>query len=228
MAAVKRKQICLFNSKTTATTWRIWLMLLILLLLSFPLFSQVKVKNFQHLTLKDGLSDTQCHQVIQDQNGFLWVSTRDGLNKYDGYDFTVYNNHSGNQNRINGNFINFFLEDAWGNLLIWYREQNLFLDVLNLDNNEVQKLEFTEEKGTGNWFIGGITDENERITSLTFDFLEEGKTYNATIYKDGTNAHWNNNPQDFELENIEVAKDAKMDVKLAPGGGFAISIIEKK
>jgi hypothetical protein len=85
-----------------------------------------------------------------------------------------------------------------------------------------------QEKGTGNWFVGGITDENERTESLTFDFLEEGKTYNTTIYKDGLNAHWNDNPQAYEIEKIELTKDSKLDLKLAAGGGFAISIIEKK
>ncbi len=84
-----------------------------------------------------------------------------------------------------------------------------------------------QEKGTGNWFVGGITDENSRTSSLTFNFLEEGKTYSATVYKDAHNAHWNDNPQVYEIENIELSKDAKYQVKLAHGGGFAISIIER-
>ncbi|MFT6136431.1 MAG: hypothetical protein ACJAZM_002936 [Cyclobacteriaceae bacterium] len=85
-----------------------------------------------------------------------------------------------------------------------------------------------QEKETGNWFVGGITDENERTHSLTFDFLEDGKTYNATVYKDGLNAHWDDNPQAYEIEEIEVTKDSKLEVQLAPGGGFAMSIIEGK
>lgn len=84
-----------------------------------------------------------------------------------------------------------------------------------------------QERETRNWFVGGITDENERTASLTFDFLEEGKTYTSTIYKDGPNAHWNDNPQVYEIENIELSRDSKLEVKLAPGGGFAISIIDK-
>lgn len=85
-----------------------------------------------------------------------------------------------------------------------------------------------QEKGTGNWFVGGITDENKRTASITFDFLDAGKTYNTTIYKDGPNAHWNDNPQEYEIENTELIKDAKLGVELAAGGGFAMSIIEKK
>ncbi len=85
-----------------------------------------------------------------------------------------------------------------------------------------------QEKRTGNWFVGGITDENERTVTLTFDFLDPGKTYKTTIYKDGLNAHWNDNPQDIDIEDLDLKKDNTLDVKLAPGGGFAISIIEKK
>lgn len=83
-----------------------------------------------------------------------------------------------------------------------------------------------QERETGNWFVGGITDENERTESLTFDFLEEGKTYNATVYKDGPNAHWNDNPQAYSIEKMELTKASVLDLKLASGGGFAISIMQ--
>jgi len=83
-----------------------------------------------------------------------------------------------------------------------------------------------QERGTGNWFIGGITDENARMQHLTFDFLDEGKTYNATVYKDGPNADWNDNPQDYAIEHLELTKDSTLDVRMAPGGGFAISIMQ--
>ena len=85
-----------------------------------------------------------------------------------------------------------------------------------------------QERETGNWFVGGITDENSRTQNLTFDFLEEGKTYNAVIYKDGPNAHWDDNPQDYSIVKKGLSKESSLDIKLASGGGFAISIIETK
>ena len=85
-----------------------------------------------------------------------------------------------------------------------------------------------QEKGSGNWFIGGITDENGRTASLSLDFLDEGKTYNATLYKDGADAHWNENPQSYEIEQMELTKSSDLTVKLAPGGGFALSLMEAK
>ncbi len=84
-----------------------------------------------------------------------------------------------------------------------------------------------QERETGNWFVGGITDENARLQHVMFDFLEEGKTYNATIYKDGPNAHWNDNPQDYAIEQMKVTKDSMIDIAMAPGGGFAISLIQE-
>jgi hypothetical protein len=84
-----------------------------------------------------------------------------------------------------------------------------------------------QERETGNWFVGGITDENARAQHLMFDFLEDGKTYNATIYKDGPNAHWNDNPQDYVIENMKLTKASMMDIAMGPGGGFAISIIQE-
>ena len=83
-----------------------------------------------------------------------------------------------------------------------------------------------QERETRNWFVGGITDENERTQSLTFDFLEEGKTYKAKLYKDGENAHWNDNPQEYTIEELELNKDSTLDITLASGGGFAISIMQ--
>lgn len=85
-----------------------------------------------------------------------------------------------------------------------------------------------QERETGNWFIGGITDENARTQHVMFDFLEDGKTYHATIYKDGPNAHWNDNPQDYTIEHMEVTKASMFDIVMAPGGGFAISLIQEK
>lgn len=84
-----------------------------------------------------------------------------------------------------------------------------------------------EERGTNNWFLGAITDENTRELNINFDFLEEGATYKATIYKDGENAHWDTNPLDLVVETKEVTNTTKMNLKLAAGGGVAMSIIKQ-
>ena len=80
-----------------------------------------------------------------------------------------------------------------------------------------------QEKGSENWFVGGITGETVRAQEVSFDFLPEGKNYTATIYKDGEGAHWNDNPTAYAIETMEVTKDSKVTIAMAAGGGFAIS-----
>lgn len=81
-----------------------------------------------------------------------------------------------------------------------------------------------QERETGNWFVGGITDENERELEIDFSFLETGKKYKAIIYKDAEIAHWDKNPTAYKIESFEADSSLKMKVKLAAGGGFAISL----
>ncbi len=83
-----------------------------------------------------------------------------------------------------------------------------------------------EERETGNWFLGSITDENARELEVSFDFLEDGQDYSATIYKDGKDAHWDKNPTDIAIESMTINKASKITLKLAPGGGTAISIMK--
>ena len=85
-----------------------------------------------------------------------------------------------------------------------------------------------EERGTGNWFVGSITDEDGRDLEIKFDFLAPNTTYDAIVYKDGDKAHWNDNPQDYKMEKMTIDHSSNLTLKLAPGGGAAISLIPKK
>jgi len=84
-----------------------------------------------------------------------------------------------------------------------------------------------KEKTTGNWFLGSITDENSREIEINFNFLEANKIYEAKVYRDGNNAHWNNNPLDIKIETLEIKKGDRKVIKLAEGGGLAISLKNK-
>ena len=81
-------------------------------------------------------------------------------------------------------------------------------------------------KGTNNWFVGGITDENARTANFTLDFLEPGKQYVATLYADGKDADYKENPTSYQIKKGIVTSKTKMSVKLARSGGFALSLIE--
>lgn len=81
-------------------------------------------------------------------------------------------------------------------------------------------------KGKNEWFVGGITDENKRVGNVNFDFLPKGKTYEATIYADGKDADYINNPQSYEIKKMKVTSKTKLRQPMATSGGFAISIKE--
>ena len=81
-------------------------------------------------------------------------------------------------------------------------------------------------KGTDNWFVGGITDENARTANFTLDFLTPGKQYVATLYADGKDADYKENPTSYQIKKGIVTNKTKMSVKEARSGGFALSLIE--
>ena len=81
-----------------------------------------------------------------------------------------------------------------------------------------------EERETGNWFVGGITDEEAREVTITFDFLDAQASYEAIIYKDGEDAHYADNPTSLSIEPLELSKDSELAIPMAAGGGFAISL----
>lgn len=87
-------------------------------------------------------------------------------------------------------------------------------------------------KGADEWFVGGVTDENAREMTVSFDFLEPGRKYVAKIYTDAKDADGVNNTIDtgsedcvkYEIKEMKVTSKTKLKVRMAPSGGFAISI----
>ena len=83
-------------------------------------------------------------------------------------------------------------------------------------------------KGTNDWYIGCTTDENGHDSTLSFDFLEPGKKYIATIYADAKDASWDKNPQAYTITQKTLTNKSKLKLHAASGGGYAISIKEMK
>jgi len=81
-----------------------------------------------------------------------------------------------------------------------------------------------KEKGTANWYVGAITNKNSRNAIIPLDFLDKGKKYVAIIYADGDDADWKNNPESYKITKYLINANTKLNVKLANGGGAAISI----
>ena len=81
-------------------------------------------------------------------------------------------------------------------------------------------------KGTGNWFVGSVGGDTSRTSRMSFDFLEPGKRYVATIYADAPNAHYKTNPQAYTIRKVIVTNKSKLSQYVAPGGGYAISLVD--
>lgn len=79
-------------------------------------------------------------------------------------------------------------------------------------------------KGTDNWFVGGVTDENAREMKVNLDFLDENTRYVATLYADGPDADYATKPDSYKITTGIVTNKSELKVWLARGGGFAISI----
>jgi len=83
-------------------------------------------------------------------------------------------------------------------------------------------------KGTDDWYIGCTAGYNGHTSNLSLDFLQPGKKYEATIYADAKDAHWQTNPQAYTITHKKVTSKSKLKLKAAVGGGYAISIKEIK
>lgn len=79
-------------------------------------------------------------------------------------------------------------------------------------------------RGSDNWFVGAITDEQARVVNLDLSFLDADKKYLATIYRDADNADWEKNPEAYSIERKLVTAKSILRIREAPGGGFAISL----
>jgi len=73
---------------------------------------------FQHITSEDGLSENVVNTIFQDDVGFMWFGTNDGLNKYDGYEFSVYTPEPNGNQKISSNLIYAITSDNLGNLWV--------------------------------------------------------------------------------------------------------------
>lgn len=79
-------------------------------------------------------------------------------------------------------------------------------------------------KDTENWFVGGITDENKREYTVDFSFLDKGKKYEVTVYEDGKDADYIDNPQSYNIYKKQITSKSKLNFKMARSGGFAVSV----
>jgi len=114
-------------------------------LLSIDVAAQGVDKRFYHITIENGLSQSSVQAIQQDSKGFMWFGTDDGLNKYDGFNFTIYKTDPANPNSLRDNTINVLFEDSkqrlWigtqsGGLVLYDRKKDSFITYFGVDDDE--------------------------------------------------------------------------------------------
>ena len=84
-----------------------------------------------------------------------------------------------------------------------------------------------KDKASDDWYVGGITDGEVRNVELKLEFLDPGREYIATLYRDGEKAGWNTYPTDYVIETKTVTSADTLPIRMAAGGGFALQLKAK-
>ncbi len=97
---------------------KIWRLFGLALACAPSLFAQARDIRFEHVSVEQGLSNYAVTKIAQDQQGFLWIATEDGLNKYDGYTFTIYKPDPADSNSLPSRFVQMVYADRAGNVYV--------------------------------------------------------------------------------------------------------------
>jgi serine phosphatase RsbU (regulator of sigma subunit)/ligand-binding sensor domain-containing protein len=173
------------------------IILLIILLSFINLFAQKEI-SFDRISLLEGLSNPTILKVMQDQFGYIWIGTNDGLNKYDGYQFSIYREDNEVPNSLKGSIILDILEDKTGNLWI-ATDKALNLYNRDLDNFESFQIDSTSEQQFFNAVICLLEDSKGELWT--------GKVYHGLTKFD-------------RLKKSFVT--AKLDSTLKPYAGYGV------
>lgn len=146
---------------------------------------------FESISIAQGLSQGMIFDLLQDREGFIWVATKNGLNRYDGYHFNVFTNDPYNPSSLSGNTIVELLEDSKGHIWagtdnsgvnIYDKKKGLFYRLLHnsnpssLSGNNIKSI---VELSDGRFLIGTV-NAGLNIVSLSNDFFEKGAAANIT------------------------------------------------
>lgn len=147
----------LLKARQTAILW------LLLSLLSIPARSQQFINpRFSQFTINNGLSQNLVYSITQDKTGFMWFGTKDGLNRFDGYEFKTFHHDPFDSNSIAGSSISALLSDSrgrlWvgtmnGNLDLYDNRKNCFKHFLKGNTNQGNIVSITEDL-SGNIWVG--------------------------------------------------------------------------
>ncbi|MCK9407842.1 MAG: two-component regulator propeller domain-containing protein [Bacteriovoracaceae bacterium] len=145
--------------------------------LCMPLQAQDRSMIFERFTIENGLSNNSINNILQTKDGFLWIATKDGLNRYDGQSFKYYKHHPSDQQSLPENYVNSLLETPDGTLLIgtWgkglcafdpYQETFFRIDAAENDDAYIQCM--LADRNGNIWYgtvNGGLNSVNVKMNT---------------------------------------------------------------
>jgi signal transduction histidine kinase/ligand-binding sensor domain-containing protein len=162
-----------------------------------PVFAQTAPIRFENISTENGLSDNNVMTILQDQYGFMWFGTMNGLNKYDGYEFTIFQNDPEDKDTIAGNQIFVIYEDSKHNLWLgtnngldrYIRETGKFVhyqhEINNKDSLEGKEVRAIHEDSSGDLWVGTTDGGINRLNVQSGTFTHYKKRFsNAASLSD--------------------------------------------
>ena len=161
------------------------------LLSLFAITSLLAQKNyfFENISIPDGLSNAQVWDIKQDQYGFLWIATSDGLNCYDGYNFKIYKNDPGDINSLPNNTVYSVMIDNDGTLWVGtsagfskFNRANESFETLLVDSNSVDPstnniTKIVQDSKNRIWLLSdaSIFMFDKKMNKIKEEFLKDGE-----------------------------------------------------
>jgi len=184
-----------------------YLLILFLQVLTLKAVSQKPTLNFDHIAAEAGLSNNLVYCILQDSRGFMWFGTKEGLNKYDGYAFTVYIRDANSPNKTNNNDVRYMAEDHEGNiwmgtagegLQMFDRRKDKIIGIpLDGSNDQASVIFIDSDKniwfGTNNRGLGLYDRKTKKCTYYTHhpdDIKSISSNYITYVFEDSDHKLW--------------------------------------
>ena len=179
--------------------------------------------KFKHLSIREGLSQSTVNTILQDEMGFMWFGTQDGLNKYDGYDFITYKHEIDDSGTVSGGFINCLQNDNNGHLWIgtntgisiFHQRSCSFLQISEdypelkiLAKSDIKKITIGPDSSV--WIATG--NDVYRLTA--------GKQLQHLPLR----SNINDAPADIEITDVEIAGDDEVWISSRVYGIFIYNV----
>jgi signal transduction histidine kinase/DNA-binding response OmpR family regulator/ligand-binding sensor domain-containing protein len=148
--------------------------------------SAQKIPAFESISTAQGLSQGMVFDLLQDKEGFIWVATKNGLNRFDGYSFKVFTNDPYNEHTLSSNTILKLFEDSKGR--IWAGTENAGINIYDKQNGKFYRISHNsadptslsgngirtiEEMADGRFLVGTDAD-GINIIDINSNFFEKG------------------------------------------------------